>query len=126
MNRKFYSNPGKLRSELALFESAATRYTCQMRSAPAMSRTRNVGSTACARYRYGISLLQEGMNVVSRGPLVEFILEKLSFIPKSFISLATEISENKQHIPASLKHIAGMVFGQPTSCVCVVVPSCTC
>ena len=44
LNWKFNSKWGKLRSELALFESAATRYICQMRSAPAANRTRHVGS----------------------------------------------------------------------------------
>ena len=40
---------GRLRSELALFESAAVQ--CQIRSAPAVNRTRVVGSVTCARYR---------------------------------------------------------------------------
>ena len=46
---------GRLRSELALFESAATWYTCQLRSAPAVNRTRHVGSVKRVRYRYAMS-----------------------------------------------------------------------
>ena len=33
LNRKFNSNGGKLRSELGLFDAAATRYVCQRRPA---------------------------------------------------------------------------------------------
>ena len=33
-----------MRSELALYESAATRYICQMRSVSASNRTRRVGA----------------------------------------------------------------------------------
>ena len=43
LSRKLNSNCERLRSELALWESAATRYECQMRSAPAVNRTGPVG-----------------------------------------------------------------------------------
>ena len=38
------------------FESAATRYICQMPSALAANRTRHVGSVTWARYRLNMSL----------------------------------------------------------------------
>ena len=38
------------------FESAATRYICQMRSTPAVNLTRHVESVTCAWYRYTMSL----------------------------------------------------------------------
>ena len=38
-----------MQSELAPFESAATRYLCQMLSAPAVNRTRRVGCAAKAQ-----------------------------------------------------------------------------
>ena len=50
-----------MRSELALFESAATRDICQMRSAPAANWTRQVGSIICARYRLSMSLTLRGL-----------------------------------------------------------------
>ena len=36
---------------VAFFETAATCYMCQLRSAPAANRTHHVGSVTCARYR---------------------------------------------------------------------------
>ena len=49
--KKLIGDWGRLPSELVLFESAATWYVYQMRSAPTANRTRDVGSVTCARYR---------------------------------------------------------------------------
>ena len=68
-------------SELALFDSPATRYICQMRLAPAANRTRHVGSVTCAWYRLAVSLTSSAAMLRMQMIFIDTIFVKVILCP---------------------------------------------